>query len=140
MATKLIVQDNLWFTGEPQYANYYRNGRKMVAVTPRQGFTASADARAKRKELRWLFRPMGPHVYRLLALLGIARQVWNEKRTKLVRTTADLVGHSDVRMTQNVYDHASDQRKREAAERTGEQLFGSAARRLVIRGFGGRIR
>jgi hypothetical protein len=60
MATRLVIQDNLWFSGKPKYANYYRNGRKMVAVTPRQGLTASADTTAKQRELRWLSRYTGP--------------------------------------------------------------------------------
>jgi integrase len=41
-----------------------------------------------------------------------------------VRTTADLMGHSNTRMTMEVYQHVSDARKREAAERIGERLFG----------------
>ena len=42
-----------------------------------------------------------------------------------VRTTADLMGHASTRMTMEVYQHVADERKREAAERIGERLFGS---------------
>ena len=41
-----------------------------------------------------------------------------------VRTTADLMGHANTRMTMEVYQHVSDARKREAAERIGSRLFG----------------
>jgi len=41
-----------------------------------------------------------------------------------VRTTADLMGHANTRMTMEVYQHVSDARKRDAAERIGEKLFG----------------
>jgi integrase len=40
-----------------------------------------------------------------------------------VRTTADLMGHASTRMTMEVYQHVSDERKREAADRIGERLF-----------------
>jgi len=40
-----------------------------------------------------------------------------------VRTTADLMGHSNTRMTMEVYQHVSDARKREAAEQIGRRLF-----------------
>jgi integrase len=42
-----------------------------------------------------------------------------------VRTTADLMGHANTRMTMEVYQHVSDARKREAAERIGSTLFGA---------------
>jgi integrase len=38
------------------------------------------------------------------------------------RTVADLMGHSSTRTTQDVYQHVSDERKREAAERIGQVL------------------
>ena len=53
---------------------------------------AQYDRLRRQAWLRWVFRPLGPYVYRLLALLGIARQVWNEKRTRLVHTTTHLPG------------------------------------------------
>jgi integrase len=43
-----------------------------------------------------------------------------------VRTTADLMGHASTRITMDVYQHVSDERKREAAERIGTKLFGDA--------------
>jgi integrase len=43
-----------------------------------------------------------------------------------VRTTADLMGHATTKMTMEVYQHVSDERKREAAERIGSRLFGAA--------------
>lgn len=43
-----------------------------------------------------------------------------------VRTTADLMGHASTRMTMEVYQHVSDERKRGAAERIGAELFGGA--------------
>lgn len=39
-----------------------------------------------------------------------------------VRTVADLMGHSSTRITQDVYQHVSSERKREAAERIAERL------------------
>lgn len=59
MATRLIIQDNLWFTGQPRLGNYFLNGKKIAAVNPRQGFTASSDTNAKAKELSWLSRYTG---------------------------------------------------------------------------------
>lgn len=59
MATRLVVQDNLWFTGPPRLGNYYLNGQPMVPVTPKLGFTDSDDVAAKTKELRWLSRYTG---------------------------------------------------------------------------------
>ncbi len=59
MDTRLVVQDNLWFTGRPWLGNYYLNGRPMVPVTPKLGFTSSSDVDAKRRELRWLNRYTG---------------------------------------------------------------------------------
>ena len=53
---------------------------------------AQYDRLRQRAWMRWIFRPLGPYIYRLLALLGIARQVWNEKRTRLVHTTTHLPG------------------------------------------------
>jgi site-specific recombinase XerD len=38
------------------------------------------------------------------------------------RTMADLMGHSSTRTTLDVYQHVSDARKREAAERIGASL------------------
>lgn len=54
MATRLVIQDNLWFSAKPHLGNYRLNGEKMVAITPKLGFSASADTKAKRKELSWL--------------------------------------------------------------------------------------
>lgn len=54
--TRIVVQDNLWFSGWPLLGNYYLNRRPMVAVVPKLGFTASHDVRAKTRELRWLRR------------------------------------------------------------------------------------
>lgn len=59
MNRRLIVQDNLWFSGRPLLGNYYLNGRPMVAVIPKLGFTDSHDVRAKTRELRWLHRYTG---------------------------------------------------------------------------------
>jgi hypothetical protein len=59
MATKLVIQDNLWFSAKPHLGNYYRNGKTMVAVSPKLGFSASADTHAKGKELTWLSRYTG---------------------------------------------------------------------------------
>lgn len=42
-----------------------------------------------------------------------------------VRTTADLMGHSSTRLTLDVYQHVTDERKRDAADLIGERLFGS---------------
>ena len=39
-----------------------------------------------------------------------------------VRTVADLMGHSSTRITQDVYQHVSSERKRDAAERIAERL------------------
>jgi integrase len=39
-----------------------------------------------------------------------------------VRTVADLMRHSSTRITQDVYQHVSSERKREAAERIAERL------------------
>jgi len=39
-----------------------------------------------------------------------------------VRTVADLMGHSSTRITQDVYQHVSSERKREAAEMIAERL------------------
>lgn len=50
------------------------------------------DRLRRHPALRWLFRPLGPYVYRLLALLGIMRRTWNEKRMKLLRTGIRLPG------------------------------------------------
>lgn len=44
-----------------------------------------------------------------------------------VRTTADLMGHASTKMTMEVYQHVSDERKREASERIGSRLFGGAS-------------
>ena len=41
-----------------------------------------------------------------------------------VRTTADLMGHASTRMTMEVYQHVADERKKEAVERIGSQIFG----------------
>jgi len=41
-----------------------------------------------------------------------------------VRRVADLMGHSSVRTTMDVYQHVSDEQKRQAAERIGRQLLG----------------
>ncbi len=43
------------------------------------------------------------------------------------RTIADLVGHSDIRLTQNVYQHAFMGMKRDAVERIAEVLQKPAA-------------
>ncbi len=40
------------------------------------------------------------------------------------RTVADLMGHSSTRTTQDVYQHVSDERKREAADRIAAKLIG----------------
>jgi integrase len=42
-----------------------------------------------------------------------------------VKTTADLMGHATTRMTMDVYQHVSDERKRKATDRIGERLFGA---------------
>lgn len=59
MKTRVILQDNLWFQGRPHLNNYVLDGKPIYAVAPRQGFTASGDSRAKKKELRWLSRYTG---------------------------------------------------------------------------------
>lgn len=59
MKTRIILQDNLWFRGPPNYGNYELNGRSMIAVTPQLGRTASDDVAAKEKELEWLKKYTG---------------------------------------------------------------------------------
>jgi integrase len=39
-----------------------------------------------------------------------------------VRTVADLMGHSSTRITQDVYQHVSDERKRDVAIRIANRL------------------
>jgi integrase len=39
-----------------------------------------------------------------------------------LRTIADIVGHSDIRLTQNVYQHAFMGMKREAVDKMGDAL------------------
>lgn len=56
---RLVVQDNLWFSAAPGFANYILNGRKMIPFEPLQGRTASSDLDAKRQELQWLLRYTG---------------------------------------------------------------------------------
>ncbi len=43
------------------------------------------------------------------------------------RTVADLMGHSSTRTIQDVYQHVSDARKREAADRIASELMGGGA-------------
>ncbi len=56
---RVVVQDNLWFSGPPGYANYVLNGRPMIPVEPLLGRTGSSDATAKSQELQWLLRYTG---------------------------------------------------------------------------------
>lgn len=56
---RLVVQDNLWFSGPPGYANYVLNGQTMIPFEPLQGRTASSDPEAKSQELQWLLRYTG---------------------------------------------------------------------------------
>lgn len=56
---RLIVQDNLWFSGAPGFANYVLDGKTMIPVEPLQGRTSSADLEAKGQELQWLLRYTG---------------------------------------------------------------------------------
>jgi len=44
-----------------------------------------------------------------------------------VRTVADLMGHANTRLTMEVYQHVSDARKEEAAERIARALFAPSA-------------
>ena len=59
METRVILQDNLWFSDRPHLGNYFIGNKPMIAVTPRQGYTDSSDRRAKKKELRWLTKYTG---------------------------------------------------------------------------------
>ncbi len=56
---RLIVQDNLWFTGPPSYGNYEIDGQTMLPVTPLLGRTDSSDLTVKTQELQWLLRYTG---------------------------------------------------------------------------------
>jgi hypothetical protein len=66
---RIILQDNLWFTAAPSWANYRmsvgedeegnRIFQSMIPVEPRQGCTASNDWKAKGRELHWLRRYLG---------------------------------------------------------------------------------
>jgi len=56
---RLVVQDNLWFSGPPGFANYILNGQTMIPFEPLQGRTASSDLEAKSQELQWLLRYTG---------------------------------------------------------------------------------
>lgn len=56
---RVMLQDNLWFTGPPGFANYERNGQSMIPVEPLLGRTASSDAGVKEQELQWLLRYTG---------------------------------------------------------------------------------
>lgn len=56
---RLIVQDNLWFTGPPGYGNYEIDGQTMIPVTPLLGRTDSSDLAVKLQELQWLLRYTG---------------------------------------------------------------------------------
>lgn len=56
---RLIVQDNLWFTGAPTYANYEIDGQTMIPVAPLLGRTDSSDLAVKLQELQWLLRYTG---------------------------------------------------------------------------------
>ncbi len=47
-----------------------------------------------------------------------------------VRTTADLMGQGNTKLTMEVYQHVSDARKREAAGRIGARLFGDRRDRI----------
>ena len=79
-AFRLVVQDNLWFSGRPLLGNYYLNRRPMVAVTPKLGFTASHDTRAKRRELRWLSRFTGRKGQGV-----VVAQQWHKPRNRIDR-------------------------------------------------------
>lgn len=56
---RVITQDNLWFSSEPQLGNYELNGLPMIPFTPLLGLTASSDIRVKKQELQWLLRYTG---------------------------------------------------------------------------------
>lgn len=45
-----------------------------------------------------------------------------------VKTTSELMGHASTRMVMEVYQHVSDDRKREAADRIGARLFEQSSR------------
>lgn len=56
---RVVVQDNLWFSGPPGFANYVLHGRNMIPFEPLLGRTDSADPAVKSQELQWLLRYTG---------------------------------------------------------------------------------
>ncbi|MFQ5528036.1 MAG: hypothetical protein ACE5GX_17485 [Thermoanaerobaculia bacterium] len=56
---RIIVQDNLWFSGPPSFANYVLDGQDMIPFEPLLGRSDSSDASAKSQELQWLLRYTG---------------------------------------------------------------------------------
>ncbi len=55
-APVVAAQLNLWFRSEPHLNNYQRDGRWMVSLNPRLGYTDSADREVLAQEMQWIHR------------------------------------------------------------------------------------